>query len=181
MTDTLTVTYSMAGVQFMVPDAGTAADAALQEGLAYCADRMRLTSVEAAIEQLHQGNRPARSYFEYGLAKGLAEQLGGLDDEVQAAYIYDADATAEDVIFGQAVPTLVHVIVYARRKTNALGSLLTALDRELVSSYAERMHCPDLMHLVDIQVVDDEEIANKIGYGALLTSLHHRPLPIWKR
>jgi hypothetical protein len=36
-------------------------------------------------------------------------------------------------------------------------------------------------HVLDVQVVDDEEVQNSIGCGALLHSLHTRPIRIWER
>jgi hypothetical protein len=38
-----------------------------------------------------------------------------------------------------------------------------------------------LAHLLDVQIVDDADVKNRVGYGAMLSSLHHRPIQVWER
>jgi hypothetical protein len=37
-----------------------------------------------------------------------------------------------------------------------------------------------LAHLLDVQAVTDEDVENRVGYGAMLSSLHNRPIRIWE-
>ncbi len=105
-----------------------------------------------------------------------------MDGEVKAVYLYDYDATSEDACFGEmAVPPVLHLIVWAQRKTVALNSLAEALDRALVQNYAELMGAAQLAHLLDVQVVDDADVENRVGYGTLFSSLHYRPIQVWER
>jgi hypothetical protein len=39
----------------------------------------------------------------------------------------------------------------------------------------------ELKHLLDAQIVDDEEVKSRVGYGALLSSIHNRPVRVWQR
>jgi hypothetical protein len=182
----MTGTYTSAGsrtfnVEFSLPDADTAASGAIDYALDFCAAKMKLANSDEALALLRRSSRDVRGYFEYGLAKHLAEYVGALDGEVQAVYLYDDEATPEDVIFGEAAPTLVHLVVWAQRKTGALSSLVVALDRAATQRYAELMEAPEQAHLLDVQVVDSTEVNSRSGFGAMLTWLHHRPLIVWKR
>jgi len=182
MTDTLTTTASKAlNVSFALPDTVTAADSALEGALTFCKEKMHLIDTDTVLTDLQRGDRVARAYFERGLAERVAEYLGALDEEVRAVYLYDAEATPEDIVFGESAPSLIHLIVWARRETEALNSLIAGLDRTLVQRYAKRIAAPELRCLLDMQIVDDAQVNARTGYGSLLASLHYRPVQVWKR
>lgn len=174
-------TSQMVNVEFSQPDAATATTNAVNQALAFCAQKMHLHDTTLVPQLLRQGDPTARGYFEYSVARALAEHISALDDQVQAIYLYTPDATPEDIIFGDAKPTLIHLIVQARRKTSALASLLEVLDRSLAQCYAEMMNAPAQAHLLDVQVVDDAEAAARSGVGAMLAWCYNQPLSIWKR
>jgi hypothetical protein len=73
------------------------------------------------------------------------------------------------------------LIVWAKRKTSALDSLVEALNRALVQRYAELIGPSQLAHLLDVQIVNDADVKNRVGYGALLSSLRNRPIKVWER
>jgi hypothetical protein len=73
------------------------------------------------------------------------------------------------------------MIVWTKRKTGALNSLVEALDRAFAQSYANLMGESRLAHILDVQVVDDVDVKNRTGYGALLSSVYHRPIQVWER
>lgn len=180
MSDTYTAARVM-NVAFGLPDAISATEMAFAKALAFCAQKMRLADGEAVEALLRQGNTDARGYFDYALAKELAEHIGALDEEVQEVYLFDAEATHEDTIFGVAQPAMVHLLVWSRRKTNALSALLSALDRAITARYAQMIGAPERASMLDAQVVDDAEVQARSGFGVLVTSLHNRPLMVWKR
>jgi hypothetical protein len=163
-------------------DVTSLAEAILTQALEFCATKLNLESYETAVERLQQGDNIAFSYWRYGLAKKGAEYLGEWDEGIKAVYIFDFEATPEDICFAEVTPDIIiHLIVWAQRKTAALNSLIGALDRALVRIHVELLHMPQLKHLLDVQVVDDRDVENRLGFGALFSSLHHRPLPVWKR
>jgi hypothetical protein len=168
-------------LEFALPNAGSAADAILAAALGYCAQKMQVGSSDAALKLLRRGDRSARDYFQYGMAAQVAELLGGLDDEVQAVYLYDDEATPDDAALGEVTPLLFHLIVLAKRKTSALDSLIVGLCRAVVQSYGRLFDKPQLRHLLDVQVIDNTELDARVGLGALMSSLHHRPSLVWKR
>jgi len=162
-------------------DVTNIAEEALNQALTFCAQKMCLSDSDAVLDHLRQGDCTARRYYDYALARGIATQLGTLAKDVRGIYIYDYDATPEDACFGDASSPLVHLIVWAERKTAALHSLASALDQALVRLYADRVGTPGLRNLLDVQVVDDADVEHRVGYGAMLSSLYRRPIQIWER
>jgi len=166
----------------LLPDIASTAEVALTQALEFCAQKMGLDSPQVVVDRLRQGDSTAFGYWHYGLAEQVAEYLAAWNEDVKAVYIYDYGATPEDSCFGEMTPAEpVHLIVWAQRKTAALESLVAALDRALVQGCADLINRAKLMHLLDVQVVDDADAENRTGYGALLSSLYHPPIQVWKR
>lgn len=171
-----------AAAPFQWPDASSTAEVVLEEGLAFCARKTGLKDTSAVLARLQDGDSNAHRYCRYGLAKKVAESIGSLDDNVKAVYILDYDATPEDRSFSNEAPTSpIHLVVHATRKTDALDALVRALDRALVKEYSDMIGAPKLVHLLDVQVIDDADVENHTGYGALLSSVHNRPIQVWER
>ena len=165
-----------------LPDAASTADIVLNQAMEYCARKMGLEAAWLAVEQLKQGDGTACSYCRYSTAKQMAEAMGLLDENVRAVYVYDYDATPEDLCFGEAVHVSpIHLILWVERKTSALNSLVDALDHALAQSYAAMIDRSQLAHILDVQMVDDADVENRTGYGALLSSFYNRPLKVWER
>jgi hypothetical protein len=168
--------------QLRMPDAGSTAKTALTDALKFCAEKMGLSSHAAVLEHLRKGDSRACDYCHYSIAKHVADSLGALDRNVKAVYVVDYDATPEDVCYGGTTQTSpIHLIVWVGRQTSALNSLTEALDRALVERFNEVIGTHHLVHMLDVQVVDDADVENRVGYGAMLTSLHQRPIQVWKR
>jgi hypothetical protein len=168
--------------QLRLPDADSTAEVALDEALEYCAQKMGLAGRPAVVDHLRQGDRSACKYCQYSIAKHVAGSIGALDENVKAVYVVDYDATPQDLCFYEGPQgSQIHLIVWAERKTGALASLVGALDRALVERYNDVMGTHQLAHLLDVQVVDDADVNNRVGYGAMLSSLYQRPIQLWKR
>jgi hypothetical protein len=39
----------------------------------------------------------------------------------------------------------------------------------------------NLEHVLDVQVIDDEDVRDRRGYGALLKSIYQPPIQVWRR
>jgi hypothetical protein len=171
--------------QFAAPslsDVSSLAEAVLAQALEFCAQKMGLSTRQAAIHLLRQGDTSACQYWRFGLARQVAQHLGAWDEDVKAVYTCDYDATPQDLCFSEAGPaSLVHLIVWAQRKTAALNALADSMDSALVECCAEELDAPNLAHLLDVQVIDDADVKNRLGYGAMLSSLHNRPIQVWQR
>ncbi len=157
-----------------------AAEAAIENALNFCARQMKLTGPQAALDQLRQGEQHADGYFRYALAHQVAGYLAFLDNEIKSVYLYEEDATPEDMIFG-SIASPVHLLVWAQRKTEAFNALFASLDRALGQCYADRAGLAPALHMLDAQLLDDADVRGRRGYAALLTSIHHPPVLIWER
>jgi len=188
MTETLAVERTrmmdaeVATPPLRLPDATSTAEVVFTKAMAYCAQRMKLVGPEAALDLLKQGEQVACDYCRYSMGQQVGDALGRLDDNVKAVYMCDYDATPEDICFGEAVQTSpIHLIVWTERKTGALTSLVAGLDRALAKRYAQETGVNQAFCMLDAQVVDDSDVENRKGHGALLTSIYNRPLQVWKR
>lgn len=171
-----------AAVPFHLPDATSTAEDVLAKALEFAADKTGAMNIDALVEQLRQGDSLASQYANYGLARQVAEALGTLDENVRAVYVFQDGATPEDAVLGeQLLDMTVHMIVWVGRRTKALAALVQGLDRALIERYAELAGTPELAHLLDVQLVDDCAVQNRLGYAALLTSLHNKPILVWQR
>ncbi len=165
-----------------VKDVAGTARVFLTQAIEYCAQKMRLGSSQAVIDRLRAGDDQACGYCHYSVAKQAAESLGTLDENIKAVYICDYDATPEDLCFGEAGQALpIHLLVWAQPKTAALNVLVDTWDCALAQRYAEMIGGCRPGHVLDVQVVDDAHVEKRIGHGALLSSLHHRPIQVWRR
>jgi len=179
---TRTMEEEVAAPPLRLPDATSTAEVIFAKAVAYCGRKMKLESTEATLDLLQQGQRVAREYCQYSIAQQVGDALGRLDETVKAVYMCEYDATAEDICFGEAAKSSpIHLIVWTERKTGALASLVSGLDRALTAKYARMMGMDHKFFLLDVQVVDDSEVEARSGYGALLTSIHNCPLQVWKR
>jgi hypothetical protein len=159
------------------------AEEILAEALSYCACKMALDGPQVVAERIRHGDSGARGYCLYSIAKQVAKTIGSLDGNVRAVYTFDYDATPEDECLSEVVrgAPLVHLLVWTQRRTAALRALVSALDRALVRGYAGALGNGQPASLLDVQVIDDADVGSRSGYGALLSSMYHRPVQVWER
>jgi hypothetical protein len=144
---------------------------------------MGLEGAQAVTERMRQGDGAAYGYCLYSVAKQLAETIGSLDGNVRAVYTFDCEATPEDECLREialGTPVL-HLLVWTQHKTAALSALIAALDRALARAYASVFGEGQPSSLLDVQVIDDADVGRRSGYGALLCSMYHRPVQVWRR
>jgi len=165
-----------------LPDASSTAAVILSQAMEYCSQKMGLKNSQAAMEHVKQGDTMACSYCHYSAAQQVADALGMLDNNVQAAYMFEYDATPEDVCMGEAAKIIpLHLLVWVERKTDALTALVESLDRAMAHSLANMLGTSPDAYVLDVQIVDDSDVKNRTAYGALLSSLFQRPIKVWDR
>jgi len=169
-----------------VPDVSSAVKTMMEEALEFCTNKAGLDGREQAIECLLNGDCAVHGYLRYCLAKRLGEYLGSVDDTIKAIYFYEYEygTSPEDLVEETTHLTSgINLIVWVDRKTAALSSVATSLDRALVEEY-KRLVAPKadkLRYMLDAQFVDDKEVESRTGYGALISSIYTPPIRIWGR
>jgi hypothetical protein len=163
-------------------DPASTVDSIVNKALRTSVKKMALSDVKALIACIKEGDPVACSYCHYFIAKELGEILGGLDNNIRAVYAYDYDdnLSHENCSENRLPFSLIHMIIWAGRKTKALNALIEAMDRALVQHHRYLLGLSDLQHVLDIQVIDDEDVKARTGYAALLKSIYQPPIEIWR-
>jgi hypothetical protein len=142
-----------------------------------CQDRDPLTLLKNNDPQAHD-------YFRHGLSLKLGEYLGAVDPTIKAVYTCNWDDTSEDAEPCPAcVTTPVSVMIWTSRKTAALDSIVEELEGILTRGYAKLVapRAEKLTSLLDIHVVDDHDVVDRVSYAALLQSTSNRATKVWAR
>jgi hypothetical protein len=164
-----------------MPNAASTAEDVTHKALDFCARKIGVKDPQDVIDRLRLGDSQACEYCHYSLAEQIGAALGVLDANIKAAYMFECEATTEDWCFSEAAHRpLVHLLVWTHRKTEALNSLVAMLDRAITQSWTRLIGLDQLQHVLDVQIIDDADVERRVGYGALLHSLHHRPLKVWE-
>jgi hypothetical protein len=122
--------------------------------------------------------------FKYGLAKGVADTIAANDQRVQAIYVFDTELSS-DLQTGCELPieVSVHQLALVSSPSAALESFIISLDRALIDSLQElpvRLY-KECRWILDVKLITEYDVDNKIGYACLLGSTHSPALEIWKR
>jgi hypothetical protein len=147
------------------PDITAVAEGALTWALELCARKMGLDSPRTAAHHVRQGSAVARMYFRSSLAKQIAEFLGASEQDVRAILAPDYDVLFRDLCArGEArEESMVRLLVWTRRRTAALESLVIAWDRALAQAYGGSIGASGQAPLLDVQVVDDTDVEKHVG------------------
>ncbi len=182
-TQTLTTVQSRSSAAGQTPSTDDAAAQMVRNALSSCTSKMGTKNISHTAVKLCHGDGTACSYFLYSLSGQVAEALGAQDDHIQAVYLFEHDATPQDCCFAEpsGPAHLLHLIVHVSRQTAALDALIATLDRALVQATAQALDCQPQQSLLDVHVIDDAAVTSRTGYGALLHSLHNRPIQVWTR
>lgn len=148
------------------------------EAIDYCAKKKEGRSAEEVLQLLAQGDRWAHSTFRYALTTQVCQYLSRLGTVVRSVYIFGSSMS------DGAKPTSdIDIIIWVNERSDAIAFLLDRLNlfistyyRGLFADRASRMR-----RMFDIHLVDDQEVKARVGYGAVLGSLHTRPVKIWAR
>ena len=162
-------------------DPVTTIESVVTKALKTSANKMGLDNVKALISRMKEGDSVAFNYYNYNIAKQLAEVLGSWGKDIRAVYAHDYEgATPEEACFENVSPfSLVHMIIWAERKTNALDALVETIDRAMVQHHRHMLGLNKLEHVLDAQVIDDEDVRSRTGYAVLLKSIYQPPIQVW--
>jgi hypothetical protein len=157
----------------------------VEEAIAFCAAKTGAKNREETVDAILRGDCAACGYLKYSLAKKVGECLGSMDGTVKAVYIYEPEygTGAENYLENSlGLKSGINLVAWVERKTAALSSVVASLNEALVKA-CKRLGTSEngLRYLLDVKLTDDNEVANRLGYGALVRSIYVRPTEVWSR
>jgi hypothetical protein len=116
----------------------------------------------------------------------VAEYLGSLDATIKVVYVFEPDTATHMDGHTPDHPRLspgISMLIWVSHKTAALASLLTSVQQATDEEFW-KLPCPEanaLCYMLDTIVVDDQEVQERRGYGAVVNSIYMAPTEIWHR
>ena len=173
---------SVAAVTVSAGDPGAMIEVAID----FCRRKTGLADRARVTEAISGGDRGVSEYLHYGLAREIADHLGSVDSAVKAVYLYEPEyATYADEPLPErpSFSPAINLIVCVTHKSAALSAVVDILCSSVAQELG-RLECvgpEEQARVVDVQIVDDDEVLGRSGYGALVSSVHVRPMEIWRR
>jgi len=164
--------------------------------LAFTEQKTRLRGREAVVRALQQGQTAAHDYFRYGLAKEIGNYLGQVKATVKDVYLYEPESATEgspvaeaewatgEVVNGKTSLTRgLELIVWVTGQKDLLLPVIETLDQQLTAEYKMLLGpaVSAMPGFLTVDVIDDQDVQKRVGSGALVSSLHTRPLKVWSR
>jgi hypothetical protein len=153
------------------------------DALLWARSKLPLRQQELGLEDLFQ-RHDFVNWFKYKLAEGAAHVIAANDQRVLAAYLFEEsinpDASTEEY---PSIDATVHLLVKVSTNSAALTAFIGSLDRALVATtlaLSEALFA-GRSHILNIIPVTEEDVENRRGYAALLSSIFAPPLKIWHR
>jgi len=148
----------------------------MEKSLEFCCMRER-NSRTKVIECLQKGYSTVHSNLRYALAQKLCHLL---DNENNLHAVYLHGSTVED---NASIASDIDLILHVKEKENKLPARLEKLNKDLLHLYRNLVgeKAVKISRLLDYQVVDDREVRERSGYGAVVNSIFYRPLKIWSK
>jgi hypothetical protein len=145
--------------------------------------RQQVDGEDAGLMSL-LGRRDFLEIFKYGLESKIAEVLAATDRNVLAVYAVEADLNPEAEISGELpLDVTAHLLVHVSVPSAALQAFIGALDRALLASLKE-LPSPlfrERAFILDVNLITEQDIQQRIGFAKLLTSPFAPPLKVWQR
>lgn len=147
------------------------------QALDFCSQKSRKTTQEI-VSLLRQGDLWTNSTLRYALAKYLCENCLPIhtDSVIKAVYIYGSSLNDEAHLNSD----IDLVILVVGNKKQAL-EFLRVLDYDILTYYKSLVgeQAKDMRSILDVHLVNDEEVRESRGYGAVINSIHNPPIKIW--
>jgi hypothetical protein len=157
----------------------------VEEAIAFCAEKTGARTREEVVDAISNGDCAVCDYLKYSLAKKVGECLGSMDETIKAVYIYEPEygvGADNHLDHGLGLRSGINLVAWVERKTAALASIVASLNEALVEA-CKRLSTSEngLRYLLDVKLTDDNEVTNRLGYGALIHSIYVRPTEVWSR
>lgn len=149
----------------------------MAEAVRFCCRKEQL-SQEQFLKKLLSGQENVHSRLRYALAKGIAGYLGSMDDNLESVYVYGS--TMDD---NAGFSSDIDLIVKVKSKNGQTRRVFEILDTYLRVSYKILLATDDLQMkcMLDVQIIDQNDIEQKINYGSVISSHTTAPVKVWCR
>ena len=122
--------------------------------------------------------------FKYTISEHVSQILSDNDKNINEIHIYDP-STNPDSESGDYLPidAPIHMLIVVDTPSASLKALASSLDRALISSM-KNLPAPlykKLESMLDILFITPEDVENRTGYAALLTSIYAPSIKVWQR
>lgn len=161
-------------------DPASTVESIVTTALKASAQKMGLDDIAVFVTRLKQCDPVAFNYYCHNIAKELGEVLGSWSKNIKVVYTCSYDEAAEDCLEKLSTFSPVHMIIWAKQKNQALNALIETMDGAMVKHHRHLLGLDKLEHMLDAQVVDDEDVKNRTGYAALLKSIYQPPIEVWR-
>jgi hypothetical protein len=120
--------------------------------------------------------------FKHIMAGLIADELVQNDSTIEEIYFMDPDMNP-DAEIGEAKPIILdwHLICLVEKPNAALKSIISGLDSTLTTAIRELPsdQFTNLETVLDVSLVTKQDIKERKGYAALLSSIFAPPLKVW--
>ena len=163
------------------------ADKMVEQAILFCADKKFAGDERQTVAALRQGRCDICDYLAYSLVRQIGDYLGQLDRTVKAVYLFEPEKASLTLKPGPKRTgrraSGINLVAWVDRKSAALGSLGSTIETVLTES-RRKIGCPNAVpacYNLNVQMVEDREVQEGIGYGAIVQSMYVRSIQIWTR
>jgi len=121
------------------------------------------------------------------LVNQIGDYLGQVDKTVKAVYqygpVYPTKDERDEDIRSLKRDTGINLIVWAERKSAALGAFIASLETFLATSLRELgcVSATPSCFTMDVEIVDDQDVQERRGFGLLLKQTYFQSKMVWSR
>ncbi len=156
----------------------------VSQALDFCEQKTGLRGRETVAAALGRANPAALEYFHYGLAKGIASYLGRTEPSLKAVYLCEPEEMPGE-FFDQERPVVqgLDLIAWTVNGKASLPPQVEELEAAL------RLETQPLLgpraegarEFLSVELIDDRDVQERTGRGALVYSIYSRPTRLWSR
>jgi hypothetical protein len=163
------------------------ADSMVETAIAFCSSKKFAGERDQVLEALRGGRCDVCDYLAFSLVRQIGEYLGKLDYTVKAVYLFEPEKASLSLTApprtSRRRASGINMLAWVDRRSAALGVLTSTLETMLTES-RRKIGCPNAVpacYNLNVHMVDDHEVQDGIGYGAIVQSMYVRSVQIWSR
>jgi hypothetical protein len=165
----------------------TLVDRMVEKAIVYCADKNFNGNVKAAKKAFSEGRCDACNYLTLNLVKQVSEYMGQMDKTVKAVYKFEPEHSTNRVQKEDEPASTrksgINLIAWVERKSAALSALVATLESSLAESRRKVgcMSAEPMCYAISVGMVDDKDVFEERGYGAMVKAMYVRSAQVWAR